>query len=86
MLILTPLLIGVAIGSGSTTIRYYFLLKKPPALNLRKGKISIWTFEDMSVDNIAKFANNKGLQHGNLIVIPLSQRDYCRVIYISAKI
>lgn len=49
-------------------------------------KIPVWTFEDMSVDDVAKFATDKALQPGHFIVIPLSQHDYCRVVYVAAQI
>jgi len=36
----------------------------------------------MSVDNVAKFANEKELQPGEFQVIPLPEHNYVRVIYL----
>lgn len=49
-------------------------------------KLPIWTFADMSVDDVAKFATDNKLQPGYFHIIPLSQHDYCRVVYLAASI
>jgi len=51
-------------------------------------KIPVWTFSDMSVDDVAKFANDNKLQPGDFQVLPLNplEDDYVRVVYLAAAI